>query len=92
MEGHTCALLNTREESASDEGDRLGMDESTLVAERPNYEDSTCWSRHPSSVEVSTEPPRELEESFRDDLDTGMNAGHVVYLSLRKILKKLKSL
>ena len=77
---------------ASDEGDRLDMDESRQEDELLNYEDSTFLSRLPSSVEVSTEPPRELEESFRDELDIGRDAGRVVCLSMRKILKKLKSL
>ena len=31
--------------------------------------------RLPSSVEVSTETKKELEVSFRDDLDIGMDAG-----------------
>ena len=43
-------------------------------------------------VEVSTEPPSELEESFRDDLKNGMDAGRVVCFSMKKILKKLKRL
>ena len=53
----------------SGEGDRLGIDERRQEDKRLNNEDSTFRSRRPSSVEVSTEPPRELEESSRDDLD-----------------------
>ena len=52
-----------------EEGDRLGIHESRQEDELLNNEDSTFRSRRPSSVEVSTEPPRELEESSRDDLD-----------------------
>ena len=63
---------------ASDEGDRLGMDESRQEADLPNYEDSTFRSRRPSSVEVSAQPPKELEESFRDDLDIGRDAGRAL--------------
>ena len=92
MEGHTCGAAKHLRGVVSDEGDRLGMDESPQVDELLNYEDSTLRSRLPSSVEVSTEPPRELEESFRDDLDIGMDAGRVVCLSVRKVLEKLKSL
>ena len=68
------------------------MDESRQEDELLNYEHLTCRSKLPSSVEVSTESPRELEESFHDDLDVGRDAGRVVCLSSRKILKKLKSL
>ena len=81
MEGPTWALLNT----CQNEEDRLGMVESRQLDELPNYED-------PPRVEVSTEPPRELGESFRNDLQIGIDAGRVVCFSMRKILKKLKSL
>ena len=77
---------------ASDEVDRLGLDESRQENELLDYADSTFPSRLPSSVEISTEPPRELEESFRDDPDINMDTGRVVCLSVRKILEKLKSL
>ena len=59
----------------SEDGDRLGIDESRQEDKLLNYEDSTFQSRRPSSVEVSTEPPRELEKSSRDDLDIGRDAG-----------------
>ena len=58
-----CAAEHSRG-VASDEGDRLDMDESSQEDELLNHEDSTFRSRLLSSVEVSTEPPRELEESF----------------------------
>ena len=77
---------------ASDEGDRLGMDESGQVNEPLDNEDSTLRSRLPSSAEISTGPPRELEESFPDDLDVNMAARRVVCVAVRKILEKLKSL
>ena len=77
---------------ASDEVNRLGPDESRQVNDLLDYEDSTFLSRLPSSAEISTESPRELEESFRDDLDIDMDAGRVVCLSVRKIIEKSKSL
>ena len=43
-------------------------------------------------MEVSTDPPRDLEESFRHDLDIGMKAGRLACFSIGKIFKKLKSL
>ena len=74
-----------------EEEDRLGTGESKQVDELLNYEDPTSRPRPPPPVEVSTEPPRELEEPSRDDLDIGMDAGHVVCLSTRKTVEKLKS-
>ena len=68
------------------------MDESRQVDKLLNYEDLTFRSRLPSSVGLSTEPPREFEESNRDDLDIGMDAGRVVCLSMGKSLQKLKSI
>ena len=68
----------------SEEGDRLGKDENRQEDKLLNYEDSTFRSRRPSSVEVSTEPPRELEESSRDDLDIGTALGRTVQFGMTK--------
>ena len=77
-------------EFAPDDADRAGMDESRQVDEVPNYEGPMSRPRPPPQVEVSTKPPRELEESFRNDREIGMDAGRVVCFSMRKNLKKLK--
>ena len=90
MEGQTCAFLNTCEESRQ----MKWIAWVWMKADRRTscYEDSTFPSRLPSSAEVSTEPPRELEESCRDDQDINIDTGRVVCPPVRKILEKLKSL
>ena len=55
-------------------------------------EDSTFRSKLPSSVEALTEPPIELEKSFREEMDVGRDAGGVVCLLRRNIREKLKSI
>ena len=69
----------------SDEGDRLGMDESRQVDELLNYRDPTSQPRPPPPVEG------DLEALSRDDLDVGMDVRRVLCLSVRKIFEKLKS-
>ena len=88
---YLCASEHVRG-VASDEVDRFGLDEGRQENELLDYEDSTFPSRLPSSAEISTEPPKELEDSFRDDLDINMDTRRVVCVSVRKILEKLKSL
>ena len=78
MEGHTCALLNTSEESHWTK--RLGLDERRRLDELPeNYEDLTSQPGPSPPAEVPTEPAREPEEPSHEDLDDGMGTGgHVI--------------
>ena len=92
MEGSTGALLNTCEESRQTKGIVWVLMKADRWTRCQTMRNLTFRSRLRSSVTIPNEPPRELEESIRGDLEIGMDAGRVVYLSVRKILKKLKSI
>ena len=83
MEGHTCALLNTCEESHRTKrivGASMNEDSWRSCSRQPGRYQKTTRTGHPSppSVEVPTDPPGEPAEPSRDDLDIGMEAVEAV--------------
>ena len=81
VEGHTCVLLNTCEESRQTKriawaSMRGQLDKLLRAAQEvpENYEDLISQPGPPPPVEVPTEPRREPEQLSHDDLEIGMDA------------------
>ena len=76
---YSCATEHLRGVTP-DEADRQGLDERRELEEllkaacEVHNEDLTSQPGRPPPVEIPTEPPREPEETVRNDLDIGMDA------------------